>query len=147
MATDLLSKREYETLSDFRYQLRRFLRFSEEVTRKHGVTHLQYLILLHVKGFPEREWAGIGELAERLQAHHHGTVALVSRCEKAGLVERRVGRSDRREVEVHLTPKGEKVVERLARLHRDELLNLQGIFEVPGAGELLPGEGGGNEGE
>jgi hypothetical protein len=40
MPTNGLNKREFETLSDFRYQLRRFLRFSEEVTRKHGVTHL-----------------------------------------------------------------------------------------------------------
>lgn len=131
MAADTLNKRDFETLSDFRYQLRRFLRFSEQITRKSGVTHLQYLLLLHIRGFPGRDWATVGELAERLQAHHHGTVSLVSRCEKLGMVSRKQGEQDRREVQVHLTPKGEKLVEKLARMHRDELLKLQGVFKVP----------------
>jgi len=140
MAKDVLSKREFETLSHFRYQLRRFLRFSEEATHNLGITHLQYLLLLHIKGYQGREWATIGELAERLQSHHHGVVSLVSRCEKLGLVYRQQGKTDRREVEVHLTPEGEKTVGKLARLHRDELLNLQGIFLVPSVQDLV-GEG------
>lgn len=144
MTRDALNKREFETLSHFRYQLRRFLRFSEEATREHGVTHLQYLLLLHIKGYQGREWATIGELAERLQSHHHGVVSLVSRCEKLGLTYREQGKADRREVEVHLTPKGEKTVAKLARLHRDELLNLQGIFQVPGVQDLV-GEGAAGE--
>lgn len=137
MANTNLNKREFETLSEFRYQLRRFMRFSETVTRKHGVTHLQYLLLLHIKGYQGREWATVGELAEKLQAHHHGVVSLVSRCEKLGLVRRESGIADRREVQVHLTPEGEKKVAVLARLHRDELLKLQGVFQVPDAQELL----------
>lgn len=132
-----LSKKEYETLSHFRYQLRCFLRFSEEASCKNGITHLQYLLLLHIKGFPGREWATVGELAERLQAHHHGVVSLVSRCEKLGLVYRERGKTDRREVEVHLTPEGNKKVEQLAHLHHDELLKLQGIFQVPGVQDLV----------
>lgn len=131
-----MNKNEFETLSNFRYQLRRFLRFSENITRQAGVTHLQYLLLLHIKGYPDREWATIGELSERLQAQHHGTVTLVSRCEALGLVSRVKGTSDRREVEVHLTPDGEKLVNKLARFHRDELLKLQGIFRVPGLADL-----------
>lgn len=126
------AKQEFETLSAFRYQLRRFQRWSEQLTRRHGVTNLQYLLMLHVAGFPQREWATITELAERLQAKHHGVVALVTRCEKLGLVERRPGRSDGREVEIHLTRKGARSVERLARLHRDELVRIEGMFEVPG---------------
>ena len=106
MTKSLLNKQEFETLSDFRYQLRRFLRFSEKLTHQYGVTHLQYLLMLHPKGYHGREWATIGELSERLQAHHHGVVSLVSRCEKLGLVYRAQGRADRREVEVHLTPGG-----------------------------------------
>lgn len=145
MASPPLSKREFEALSHFRYQLRRFLRFSEEVTHAHGVTHLQYLLLLHIRGYPGREWATVGELAERLQAHHHGVVSLVSRCEKLDLVTRKQSKVDRREVEVHLTPKGARMIDKLARLHRDELLKLQGIFRVPGAGEFAddkPAQGG-----
>src|SRR5512135_996126 len=97
-----LDKSDYERLSHFRYRLRRFLRISEDLCQAHGLTPLQYQMLLHIKGFPEREWATVGELAERLQAKHHGVVALVDRCEKAELVQRRPGREDRRQVEIHL---------------------------------------------
>ena len=136
MSKTALKKQEYETLSNFRYQLRRFLRFSEELTRQHGVTHLQYLLLLHLKGYANREWATIGELSERLQSQQHGVVSLVTRCEKLGLVYRQQGKIDRREVEVHLTVAGEKKLQKLAREHRDELLNLQGIFQVPDVHDL-----------
>lgn len=136
MPKTTLKKKDFETLSQFRYQLRRFLRFSEEAARRHGITHLQYQLLLHVLGQPGRDWATVGELAERLQSHHHGAVSLISRCEKLGLVERQAGRRDRREVEVHLTPQGRKLLNALAGEHREELLHMQGIFLVPGADEL-----------
>ncbi len=67
-------------------------------------------------------------------------VSLVSRCEKMDLVYRVQGRADRREVEVHLTPAGEKTLEKLARQHRDELLKLQGIFQVPDVQDLSSGQ-------
>ncbi|MCM2308112.1 MAG: MarR family transcriptional regulator [Sulfuritalea sp.] len=131
MPRKTLSKKEFETLSEFRYRLRRFLRFSEQVTRKNGITPLQYLLLLHVKGFPGRNWATVGELANRLQAQHHGVVALISRCEKLGWVERRQGQTDRREVEIHLTADGERMVGKMAALHRAEHLNPEGSFLLP----------------
>jgi DNA-binding MarR family transcriptional regulator len=118
-----LEKKDFESLSDFRYQLRRFLRFSEEIVHDQGITPLQYVLLLHIKGFPGREWATVGELAERLQSQHHGTGALVSRCEKLGLVKRKASAEDRRQVEIHLTSRGERSLERLACLHRAELLD------------------------
>ncbi len=133
-----LSKQDFEALAEFRYQLRRFLRFSEEITHKHGLTPLQYLLLLHIKGFPGREWATVGELAERLQAKHHGVVALITRCEKRGLVERRGSSRDKRQVEVRLQRKGEECIEQLARLHRAELLSLQGKFTVPDVTSFSP---------
>jgi DNA-binding MarR family transcriptional regulator len=128
---DSLSKFDYETLADFRYRLRCFLRFSEEITQAHGITPLQYQLLLQIKGFPGRDWATIAELAERLQAHHHGVVALASRCEKAGFVARRAGRQDKRCVELFLKPKGADLVERLAKLHRDQLAELQAVLRPP----------------
>lgn len=117
-------------LSEFRHRLRRFLLFSEEVTAAANVTHLQYLLLLHVKGFPGRDWATISELAGRLMTKHHGVVALVDRCARLGLLERRPGRRDGREVEIHLTGKGMRTVQRLARLHRDELQRLEGLLSA-----------------
>jgi DNA-binding MarR family transcriptional regulator len=134
-----LSKRQYEALANFRYELRRYLRYSEEVTRRHGMTPLQYQLMLQIKGFPGRDYATVSELAERLQAKHHGVVALITRCESAGLVERRANESDRRQVQVHLTALGEKELERLAELHREELLQLQGRFFVPDQGDFGSG--------
>lgn len=119
-----LGKDDYERLSHFRHRLRHFLRASELLCKKHGLTPLQYQLLLHVMGFPGRNWATVGELAERLQAHHHGVVALVDRCEAIGLLERRPGRHDQRTVEIHLLAKGEKVLARVAALHQDELQRL-----------------------
>ena len=124
-------KTEFEALAQFRYQLRRFLRFSEETSRRKGVTPLQYQLMLQIKGFPDREWATVVELAERLQAKHHGVVALISRCEKARLVARNASRGDLRLVEVQLTKKGEHCLEQLARLHRAEHLSLRGKFALP----------------
>ncbi|HUW36658.1 MAG TPA: MarR family transcriptional regulator [Rhodocyclaceae bacterium] len=126
-----ISKSEYEALAQFRYQLRRFLRFSEEATRGKGVTPLQYLLMLQIKGYPGRDWATVVELAERLQAKHHGVVALISRCEAAGLVARTASRGDLRLVEVRLTRKGEQCLERLARLHRAEHLSARGKLTLP----------------
>ncbi len=117
-------KTTLEAMSAFRYALRRFLRFSEDAASLEGITALQYQLLLHVAGMPGREWATVGEIAERLQAHPHGTVALVTRCEEAGLVERRADATDRRQVQVHLLAAGREILLRLAQLHRDELQNL-----------------------
>src|SRR6185295_3401356 len=123
-----MAKADFERLAHFRYQLRRFLRFSEEVARKQGITSLQYLLMLQIKGFPGREWATVGELAERLQAKHHGVVSLISRCEAVGLVRRSTSLTDRRRVEVQLTRKGDECLQQLARLHRAELLSPEGKF-------------------
>ena len=135
MSADRSSKpmtlRQYRALADFRYELRRFLRYSEDLTRRHGVTPLQYQLLLQVKGYPGDAEATVGGLAERLQSKHHGAVALVSRCEEAGLVKRRASADDRRAVVVELTPKGDRLLERLARLHRNELVEIQRRLAVP----------------
>jgi DNA-binding MarR family transcriptional regulator len=126
-----LNKADFEQLSEFRYQMRRFERFSERAAQGEGITPLQYLLLLHIKGYPDRDWATIGELAERLQAAHHGVVALVSRCEALDLVQRKISETDRRQVEVHLLKAGEQVLSRLAQMHRAELKSLKGAFNVP----------------
>lgn len=131
MPDSALSKADFSALSEFRYQMRRFERFSENAAQAEGITPLQYLLLLHIKGYPGRDWASVGELAERLQAQQHGVVALLGRCEAAGLVQRRPSESDRRRVEVHLLPAGEAVLLRLAAIHHAELQSLRGVFVVP----------------
>lgn len=128
-----LDKQDFEILSDFRYHLRRFLRVSEDLAHAQGITALQYLLLLHIKGYPGREWATVGELAERLQAAPHGTVALVTRCEEAGLVVRRPSSADARQVQVHLTRQGDELAARLAAQHQNELSAFGRAFKIPNA--------------
>jgi DNA-binding MarR family transcriptional regulator len=127
----VLNKDDFAALSEFRYQMRCFERFSENAVQKEGITPLQYLLLLHIKGYAGREWASIGELAVRLQAKPHGVVALVKRCEAGALVERRPHPTDKRSVQIHLLPAGERILAHLAALHRAELLSLDGKFTVP----------------
>jgi DNA-binding MarR family transcriptional regulator len=124
-----LTKQDFEALSEFRFQLRRFERFSENAAHAEGITPMQYFVLLHIKGFPKRNWASVGELAERLQIQPHSMVTLVSRCEVLGLVQRKQSVNDRRQVEVHLLQKGEHVLSHLAALHRAELKLLGSAFQ------------------
>ena len=133
-----MALQQYRALADFRYELRRFLRYSEQVTRRSGMTPLQYQLLLQIKGFPEHELATIGRLAERLQAKHHGVVALATRCEKLGLIKRHASEADRRVVYLTLSEKGSRALELLARAHRDELLALRGRFLAPPLGPEEP---------
>lgn len=129
-ASSSLTKQQFEALSEFRYQLRRFLRFSENAAKAEGISPLQYQLLLHIRGFPGRDWATVGELAEHLQIQHNGTVALLTRCEEIGLIRRKKSAADRREVEVHLSTAGKKRLERLAALHEAELRSLGATFQV-----------------
>ena len=131
-----VTKAQYEVIAEFRYQLRCFLRYSEEQAAAAGVRPQQYALMLQTQAMPDRDWATVGELAERLQAQHHGVVALVDRCTTAGWVRRRPGRNDRRQVEVHLTAKGHRVLQQLVVNHREQLLALQGRFAVPDARAL-----------
>lgn len=120
-AASAAEKRRLEALSEFRYRLRNFLRFSEDAAREEGITVLHYQLLLHTQGFAGRDWATVTEIAERLQAQVHGVVALISRCEEAGLVQRKPGRTDRRQTEVHLLPKGQRKLQKLAGQHLGQL--------------------------
>jgi DNA-binding MarR family transcriptional regulator len=108
-------------LADFRYQLRKFLRFSERAARSNGLTPQQHQLLLGIAGFTGRGWATITELAEFLQERHNAVVGLVQRAERAKLVRKMTRSADRRFVRVRLTPKGEAVLQKLAEQHQQEI--------------------------
>ena len=120
---------ELHALADFRYQLRGF-RASEEICRSEGVTPLHYQLLLQTRATPERNWILVGELAHRLQSAPHGVVALVSRAEAAGLVTRRSDVTDRRQVQVHPTARGNRLLKRIAAKHLHELDALYKVFRA-----------------
>ncbi len=115
-----ITKRQFERIAAFRHSLRRFLRFSEGAIRKRGVTPQQYQLILAIKGFPNRDFATVRELAEQLQRSHHSVVELINRTERIGLVRRRHSTEDRREVYISLTPRGEHTLKLLADEHRRE---------------------------
>jgi DNA-binding MarR family transcriptional regulator len=119
-----LTKSDYERLAAFRYQLRRFLRFSETEAGAVGLTPRQYQGLLAVAGHPDRDEITVGELAKQLLVAHHSAVGLVDRLCTQGLVERKPGPVDRRQVFVRLTPRGISMLEKLAHAHQTELLKL-----------------------
>jgi len=112
---------DYQALADFRYQIRRFLRFSEEAARRVGLEPQHHQLMLAVKGAPGSIEPRIGYIAERLQIQHHSAVELVDRLVKRGLIQRIRGKADRREVHVKLTAKGERLLKNLTLYHRDEL--------------------------
>ncbi|MGH3776412.1 MAG: MarR family winged helix-turn-helix transcriptional regulator [Pseudonocardiaceae bacterium] len=131
MGSEPLTKQDFEALAQFRFGIRRYLRFSEETVRRDGLTPQQYQLLLALKGFPGREWATVRELADRLQLRHHSVVELVNRAQGQGLVERAADPSDGRAVRVLLTKAGARILVRLGALHRDELRRMGAVLTLP----------------
>ena len=129
--TEPLTKHDFEALARFRFGIRRYLRFSEETVRRHGVTPQQYQLMLALKGFPGRDWAVVRELADRLQLRHHSVVELVNRAQSQGLVDRTPDPDDARAVRVVLTDVGEQLLGRLSALHRDELRRMDAVLALP----------------
>jgi DNA-binding MarR family transcriptional regulator len=116
-----LTLSDYRSLAEVRYQIRRFLHFSEQASRKAGLEPHQHQLMLALKGLPKGIRPRIGELAERLQIRHHSTVELVDRLSAGGYVRRQRIAQDRREVLLSLTPKGARVLRDLSLHHRTEL--------------------------
>ena len=116
-----LTLADYQALAEFRYQLRRFIRFSEESARRVGLEPQQHQLMLAVKAMPHSRAARIADLAERLQLQHHSVVELVSRLVAKGLIQKVRGDEDRREVQVRLTMRGEGALNQLTLRTRAEL--------------------------
>ncbi len=112
---------DYQALAEFRYQMRRFLHLSEETARAAGIEPQQHQLMLAVKGIPDGEEPRIAYLAERLQIQHHSAVELADRMEKKSLIIRMRAESDRREVHVQLTTRGERVLAELTKHMKAEL--------------------------
>ena len=112
---------DYQALAELRYQIRRFVQFSEQAARKAKLEPQQHQLLLAIKGLPGGRRSRIGELAERMQNKHHSTVELVNRLAERGLVRRQRSTEDGREVLVAVTSKGEQVLQQLSLDHSVEL--------------------------
>jgi DNA-binding MarR family transcriptional regulator len=112
---------EYRALAELRYRIRHFLREGDAQARAVGLEPQQYLMLLAIRGLPVGSQATIQTLAERLALKHHSAVELVDRLETHGYVRRTRSRDDRRRVFVTLLPRGERLLEQVARNRISEL--------------------------
>ena len=112
---------DYGTLAEFRYQLRKFLAFSEAAAQQSGLTPQQHQALLAIKGFSNSEPISVGDLARILLIRHHTAVELMDRMTKLGLLSRIVDAEDGRRVLVKLTRKGEQKLRTLSKIHFEEL--------------------------
>jgi DNA-binding MarR family transcriptional regulator len=112
---------EYRALAELRYRIRKFVGEGDAVARAAGLEPQQYLILLALRGLPEGVEATIRALADRLALKHHSAVELIDRLEIHGYVRRSRSRDDRRRVLVALLPRGEKLLEQVARDRIGEL--------------------------
>ncbi|MBV8065389.1 MAG: MarR family transcriptional regulator [Actinobacteria bacterium] len=109
MDLDRFAIEDVIAVADFRAALRRFLRHTERVARKSGLTPQRYLLLLMIKGAPDRtEQSTVTELARRLQLAQSTVTELVSRAEETGLIERRQSGKDGRVAHLRLTAEGER---------------------------------------
>ena len=112
---------DFKAMAELRYQIRCFLRFSENAARQAGIEPQQHQLLLAVRGLPENLKPTIGVLAERMQLQHHSTVELVDRLADRGFLLRLRATDDRRQVLVKLTRDGEDFLKKLSLHHLQEL--------------------------
>jgi DNA-binding MarR family transcriptional regulator len=118
----------FKSMAELRYQIRRFLRFSENAAREAGIEPQQHQLLLAVRGLPEGLKPTVGVLAERMQLQHHSTVELIDRLVDRGFLCRLRATDDRRQVLVKLTHDGEKFLEKLSLHHLQELQSVGPTF-------------------
>ncbi len=122
MTLEPITGQDFVALAEFRYQIRKFLHFSEQAARNAGIEPQQHQLLLAIKGLVEsQQEPSIGLLAERLQLQHHSTGELVDRLEERGMVSRSRAPADRRQVLIHLTARGEGELEKLTACSLAEL--------------------------
>jgi DNA-binding MarR family transcriptional regulator len=112
---------DYPVLAEFRYQIRLFLRRSEDAARAAGLEPQHHQLLLALKGAADVIKPSIAWLAERLQLQHHSVVGLVDRLVSRRLVRRHRDPTDHRRVVVSLTRAGEVILHDLSIFHQDEL--------------------------
>jgi DNA-binding MarR family transcriptional regulator len=85
------------------------VRCEDSIYREYGITYEQFTVLGQTKG--RGGSPRMIDLAQALECAPNSISNIVDRMVKAGLVRRRRGKIDRREVRVSLTSKGEKAIE------------------------------------
>jgi DNA-binding MarR family transcriptional regulator len=116
-----ISDTDYRALAELRYRIRHFIQEGDAAAQRSNLEPQQYLMLLAIRGLPQRAVATISTLAERMALKHHSAVELIDRLEAHGLVRRSRSEGDKREVRVSLLPQGSKLLDRVASERISEL--------------------------
>jgi DNA-binding MarR family transcriptional regulator len=116
-----LTTSSYRLLAAFRFEMRKFMAFSEQAARDAGIEPQQHQLLLALRGLPEGARPTIGTVAERLCVQHHTAVAMVDKLEQRGMLVRERGREDKREVLLRTTAEADSILHKLSTLHRQQL--------------------------
>lgn len=124
-AREVLSREQYAAIAAFRYQLRRFLAFSESAAQQAGLPHQQHQAMLAIAGHAGPDAPTIGVLAERLLIAPHTAAELVSRMVEASLLTKTRCAHDGRRMELTLTSQAEFVLAELTTAHLEELRTME----------------------
>jgi DNA-binding MarR family transcriptional regulator len=116
-----LSREDIQRLAEFRFQLRRFLNFSNAAAEEVGLRPQQYQLLQCVSGLPDELEPTIAHVAARMMLKHNSAVELVDRTIEQGLLKRVPDPVDQRRILLRVTPQGERVLGSLAAYHLEEL--------------------------
>lgn len=100
---------ELDRAARLRAGLRRFLRQSDQVTAREGLSPQRYDLLLFIHSAPGHRTTTTA-LTEQLQLRQPAVTDLVKRATDAGLVRRTQDDIDRRRVWLEITPAGRKLL-------------------------------------
>jgi DNA-binding MarR family transcriptional regulator len=112
---------QFRQLSEMRYQLLKFLHFSQDAADRAGIRPQQHQLLLAVHGMPLNVEPSIANVAQRMLLKHNSAVELVDRTIDLGFLRRTHDLTDHRRILLRLTPEGERLLRSLTEHHVAEL--------------------------
>lgn len=116
-----ISRAQLQRLAEFRFQLRRFLQFSNVAADRAGLRPQQYQLLQCIYGIPDEFDPTIANVAARMLLKHNSAVELVDRTIEQGYLRRSPDPTDHRRILLRLTAQGERLLSSLAEFHLEEL--------------------------
>jgi DNA-binding MarR family transcriptional regulator len=119
---------QYAAIAAFRYELRRFLAFSETAATAAGLPPSPPQALLAIAGHIGAEPPSVGTIAEQLFIAPNTAAEVVARMVDAALVTKASSCHDRRRMELTLTEKAFALLDRLTAVHLEELEILEPVL-------------------
>ena len=116
---------QYTAIAAFRYELRRFLAFSEAAAAASGLAPQQHQALLAIAGHVGAEPPSVGTIAEQLLIAPNTAAELVARMVDSALITKAPSCQDRRRTELTLTERAFVLLDQLTAAHLEELRTLE----------------------